>query len=129
MIPAMLSTLLVGSSVQDPFTSPQEGSPSDTLLFAGRQIIAQRPDPRLVAIGQREYELMHRGHPAGRLDFLLRGVRFGDAQIVLNGFVKQVGCLADHRYIFQKLVGVDVNINAAKFDFTVVFYARNEAAI
>ena len=65
---------------------------------------------------------MHRGHPAGRLDFLLRGVRLGDAQILLNGFVKQVGCLADHRYIFQKLVGVDaVNIHAAKFDFTVVF--------
>ena len=65
---------------------------------------------------------MHRGRPAGGLDLLLRGVRLGDAQILLNGFIKQVGRLADHRYIFQKLVGADaVNIHAAKFDFTTVF--------
>ena len=65
---------------------------------------------------------MHRGHPAGGLNLLLHGIRLGEAQIVLNDFIKQVGRLTDHRYIFQKLIGAyAVNINAAKFDFTTVF--------
>ena len=65
---------------------------------------------------------MHRCHPAGGFQLLLRGIGLGDAQIFLNGFVKQIGRLADHGDVFQQGGGVDVvHIHAAEPDRAAVF--------
>ena len=47
--------------------APQEGAgDADALLFTGRKAAAQRADPRPIAVGQRHYKVVDRGHAAGR---------------------------------------------------------------
>lgn len=86
---------------QDPFTSPARLSPNRYAAFR-RQTGRHAFDHVFVAIEAESMNSCTEGHPAGPYRFppawrQALAVR----RLSLNGFVKQVGCLADHRYIFK----------------------------
>ena len=51
---------------------------------------------------------MHRRLFAGGLDFLVRGVQFGNPQVVFDAVVEQVGLLGDEALHLPQIVRIDI---------------------
>ena len=66
------------------------------LLLAAREAVAALADDRVVAVRERGDQVVDSGGPGGVLDLLVGGVRAGEAQVLADAGVEQVGLLGDH---------------------------------
>ena len=70
----------------------------DALLLAAGEAIAALADGRVVAVGQRGDELVDLRRPRRLLDLPVAGLRTGEAQILADGGVEEVGLLRDQAH-------------------------------
>ena len=94
---------------KDQFTARKErAGKTDPLLFPGGKVIAKRSYASLISIGKRHDEIMDGGKTASGNQFFLGRIMFGDTQVILNGFVKEIGHLAYHGHVVKKAFTVNM---------------------